>query len=306
MTKEELIAIFSKKKYLLDMGAGKLSKMFNCNIEEIYAVKNKIRSNIYNKKVPPKPKILLLDIETSPMRAYIWNRWNQYVSVDQTISEWFCICWSAKWLGSNEVFGDVLTSQEILEENDSTIMKSLWKVLDEANIVITHNGKRFDIPRINTRFILHNLPPTSSYTQIDTLEIARKNFSFSSNKLGALAQMFNIPTKLDTSFSLWSRCLQGDETALNYMLEYNKRDIEVLEGVYLKLLPWIKNHPNIGLYNNTKAAVCPNCGSAELTDIGFHYTNSNKYMLYRCKCGAISRVRVGELTKGNKPIMTNI
>jgi len=120
------------------------------------------------------------------------------------------ISWAAKWLGSQEVLSECLTPEEILEESDDRITKQLWSLMDQADIVIAHNGKRFDVPKMNSRFILAGLPPTSPYIQIDTKEVAAKQFGFSSNKLDALAGYFNIEHKDDTDFDLWKRCIDGD------------------------------------------------------------------------------------------------
>ena len=151
-------------------------------------------------------------------------------------------------IGEKEVYSNVLTPQEILNEDDGRIVKNLWKLLDEADIVIAHNGKKFDIPKINARFILNECPPPSFYKQIDTKEVAAKQFGFSSNKLDALAGYFGFKVKLDTDFSLWERCMRGDDEALQYMEIYNRHDVELLEEVYIRLRPWIKAHPNVALY----------------------------------------------------------
>ena len=128
------------------------------------------------------------------------------------------ICWSAKWLGSDEVFSECLTPEEILSEDDTRISKQLWLLMDQADIVIAHNGKKFDVPKMNSRFILAQLPPPSSYIQIDTKEVAAKQFGFSSNKLDALAGYFGIEHKDDTDFELWVRCMKGEQEALDYIL----------------------------------------------------------------------------------------
>ena len=248
---------------------------------------------------------MIFDIETAPLRAYVWSRWKQNIYLEQTISEWFMICWSAKWLGSEEVFSECLTPDEIKEEKDSRIVKQLWSLIDQADIVIAHNGKRFDVPKINSRFIMAGLPPTSTYIQIDTKEVAAKQFGFSSNKLDALAEYFNIEHKDDTDFELWANCMKGDQKALDYMESYNRKDVTILEKVYLKLRPWIKNHPNIGLYQEENVMVCPTCGSKDLEEDGsFYYTSANKYKIMRCSCGAISRMRNTSYPKDKKKNLT--
>ena len=204
---EKVLKLFREKTYLVIMGAGKISKRYNVSVEDVMAARKIIHAE---KKKKNKANILIFDIETAPLKAYVWRRWNQNIYLDQTISEWYMICWSAKWLGSKEVFSECLTPNEIKIESDDRIVKKLWTLIDQADIVIAHNGKRFDVPKINSRFIMAGLPPTSSYIQIDTKEVAAKQFGFSSNKLDALAGYFNIEHKDDTDFELWVNCMNGD------------------------------------------------------------------------------------------------
>ena len=183
MNTQQLLKLMKEKPYLLDMGKGLLSKRYNITPEGVVEAKRLYR----NKIEKPIAKILIFDIETSPMRAFIWNMWNNNTNLEQVISEWYCIAWSAKWLYSNDVMGDVLTPEEAIKEDDSRIVKSLWELFNQADIVVAHNGNKFDIPKMNARFIINDLPPTKPYFSIDTCLIARKQFGFSSNKLDALA-----------------------------------------------------------------------------------------------------------------------
>lgn len=212
------------------------------------------------------------------------------------------LTWAAKWLGSEEIMSDAVTPQEVLKEDDYRITKSIWKLLNQAEIVIAHNGKNFDIPKLNSRFILNGLPPTNPYRQIDTKEVAAKQFGFSSNKLDALAGYFGIEHKDDTDFKLWVRCLEGDKESLQYMEKYNKKDVAILEKVYLRLRPWIKGHPNVAVYIESENMVCPYCGSQHLqADADYVYTQVNKYLAYRCAdCGGISRKRTTDYPKDKR------
>lgn len=246
-----------------------------------------------------QPKILIFDIETSPMLAYVWGRFKQFVSLDQTVSEWFIISWSAKWLNNPNVMCDVLTSEEASNEDDSRITRSMWYLFNEADIVLAHNGSRFDVPKLNSRFLLNGLMPPNPYKQIDTLQVARKEFGFSSNKLDALAGYLGIEHKSDTNFNLWKRCLAGEQEALDYMLAYNIKDVEILEKVYLRLRPWIKNHPNVSLYLENEDETCPHCGSINVADTGtFSYTNVSKFSNVRClDCKGLARRRTSDYPK---------
>lgn len=299
---ERLVEEFLKRRYMLDMGKGKLSKYLKASEDDVLMAKKIAKKTIsygYINPVnnPKLPKILIFDIETSPLRAYIWSRWKQNIYLDQTISEWFMLSWSAKWLFSPDVMSDRLTGEEALAENDSRIVASIWKLIDEADIVVAHNGLAFDEKKINARFLLNGLPPTSPYQSIDTKVIASKQFGFSSNKLDALAGYFGFEVKLDTDFKLWDRCMRGEDEALKYMEIYNRHDVELLEEVYLKLRPWIKAHPNVALYLESKEPVCSNCGNIHLTFAGNYYTQTGKYDTYRCECGALSRVRTSSVPK---------
>lgn len=249
------------------------------------------------------PKILIFDIETSPLKAYIFatRLWNTNVNEEQVLSEWFALCWSAKWLFDDKIISDRLTSREARNEDDSRIVKSLWKLLDEADIVVAHNGDKFDVPNMNTRFIVNNLPPTSPYQTIDTCSIAKKQFGFSHNNLNALARVFGFKSKMETNFQLWKSCVDGDEVALQRMEKYNRHDVELLEEVYMKIRPWIHSHPNIGLYTEATEPICSNCGSRNITKTEkFYYTMTGKYELYKCECGAYIRVRTSSLSKDKR------
>lgn len=295
MNIKEIVKLMIEKPYYIEMGKGKLSKRFKCSPEDIVKARREVKN--FTKKTP---RILIFDLETAPLSAWVWGRWQQNVSLDATISEWFILCWSAKWLYSEYTMSDRLTSEEAINEDDSRIVKSLWKLIDEADIIIAHNANQADVKWMNTRFILNGLNPPSSYKVIDTLEVARKEFKFSSNKLDALAGYFNIPHKMDTNFQLWKDCLNGNEEALKYMSDYNIKDVQILEEVYIQLRPWIKNHPNCGNLLSSNIPICSICSSKKLEPIfdKYYYTTVGKYQLYRCKdCGAISRGRVN-LNKG--------
>lgn len=304
MTVSEIVTKFVEKNYLVGMGAGSLSKMFECSRNEIYDARESYYKQLEEKELEEEltrknnlPRILILDIETAPIRAYVWSRWKQNVSLSQTISEWFCLSWSAKWLFDSETLSDRLTGEEVLAESDGRMMKGLWDLLEEADMIVAHNGDQFDIPKINARFIVNGLPPTSPYKQIDTLKVARKQFGFSSNKLDALAIYFGFEKKIETSFELWSECMKGNEESLMYMEKYNRHDVELLEEVYLKLRPWIASHPNVALYSDITDPQCAHCGSIHMKESKPYYTSIGEYKTYRCGCGAINRVRFSSIPK---------
>ena len=302
MTVEEILKEFEQHPYLLSRGKRVLRTRLKSDDKTIEKAKT-----IYYNREKKLPKILIFDIETAPIRAFVWSLWKQDIAWNHTSSDWFILAWSAKWLYSSEVFAEHLTSEEAKNEDDSRILKKLWELVNEADIVVTHNGNRADIPWINTRFILNGMNPPTPYFSVDTCEVARRTFAFTSNKLDAIASYFGIDNKLETDFSLWVKCLQGDKKALEYMSIYNIKDVQILEEVYLKLRPWIKNHPNCGNLIDATIPTCASCGSenVELIEGQYYYTAVGKYQLYRCKdCGAISRGRKSILT--SRPKLTSV
>lgn len=306
MTKEEVIAFFKEKPYALEMGVNKLSFWLKADVDTIRIARAIVRKNMkefgttyhpkeveFKKEIPNALKVLFLDVETAPLIGYVWSRWQQNVGLDQTVSEWFIISWSAKWGGESEMINGVLTPEEAIHEDDSRIMIDLWNLLNTADCVVTHNGIRFDHKKINTRFLLNGLPPTRPFRVIDTLKAVKETFAFSSNKLDNLLIQFGFERKLGTDFGLWKNCMAGSQVALNKMSEYNDWDVIQLEKVFIKLKPWIKNFPNYVLYNDVEDTdICPTCGSKHLIEDGTYTTVANRYQLYRCSgCGNISRRR---------------
>jgi hypothetical protein len=246
------------------------------------------------------PKVLLLDIETAPILAYVWARWKQNVAMNQVAEDWQILTWAAKWLDDKHVYTGTAFDGENVHD-DAKMLWNLHGLLDEADIVIAHNGKRFDIPRINARLMKAGMAPPSPYKQIDTFIEAKKTFAFTSNRLDDLGDFLEVGRKKDTGgFSLWTRCLQGDASAWDKMLKYNIQDVKLLEKVYLALRAWMPNHPNLGVYTDDLEPQCPKCGGNHLQHRGYAYTQVGKYHRYQClDCGGWSRGRftINEIEK---------
>ena len=252
-------------------------------------------------------KILVFDIETAPLKQWAWSIWKAPFSFESVERDWFILTWSAKWLFSEEMMNDQITPEELKKEDDSRIVHSIWKLMDEADIVIAHNGIKFDIRKLNTRFLIHGFNNPSPYQVIDTLRHARKHLAFTSNRLDALGEILGVGRKIHTGFSLWLRCMEGDQEAINEMGDYNDQDVYLLEEVYLRLRPFIKPHPNMGLFIGDDVRVCATCGADEtkLEWTGQDYvTYANRYASFRCSsCGSIGRSRDSSTPKSVKKNM---
>ncbi len=255
-----------------------------------------------SKPALPGPKVLIYDIETAPILGYVWSLWENNVSLNQIHSDWHILSWSAKWLDSpakDVMYMDQRNAKNI--EDDTGILKEIWKLLDEADIVITQNGKHFDQKKLNARFVLNGMQPPSSYKHIDTKQIASKHFAFTSNKLAYMTdKLCTKYKKLDhakfAGFELWRECLAGNLEAWDEMELYNKHDVLALEELYHKLIPW-ETSINFNLYHDQEDHVCK-CGSTSFLKNGFYYTSAGKYQKHKCKtCGAETRDKVNLFSK---------
>jgi DNA polymerase elongation subunit (family B) len=232
-------------------------------------------------------KVLVFDVETLPIVAYAWKVWEENIGDAQIIKDWCILSWSAKWLHDDKIMSDVLTKREALTRNDERLVENFWLLLDEADVVIAHNGKRFDIKKINTRLWKHKLKKPSSYKVIDTLSAVKSVFSLNHNGQNAIAKFLQLQEKLDTDFALWEACDHGDTQALQYMSEYNGQDVRMLEEIYIEMRQLIPNHPDLRIYQGVTEG-CPVCFSTEYQDAGFYVAKSKRYPEYRCDdCGSI-------------------
>lgn len=234
-------------------------------------------------------KILFLDIETAPNLGYVWGMWEQ--NVIDFKKNWYMLSFAYKWQGEKKVTTHVLSDflgYNRDKENDKELVRKLWSLLDQADIVIAHNGDRFDLRKSNARFITHGFKPPSPYKSIDTLKIARKHFAFDSNKLDDLGKYLGVGRKIPhTGKHLWFGCMAGDKKSWAIMRKYNAHDVELLERVYLKLRAWATGHPKLNHYTRTSS--CPTCQSKQLRPRGFMYTATGKRARMSCdSCGAWS------------------
>jgi len=238
-----------------------------------------------------QPRILLYDIETSPNLSYTWGKWEQNVIDFHT--EWEMLSFAFKWLGESKI--TCISRPDFADKTDKSLIKALWKLIDEADIVIAHNGDEFDNKKANARFLAVGLPPPAPYKSVDTKKVAKAHFKFNSNSLDDLGRTLGVGRKVKHSgFDLWLGCMSGKKASWDEMCKYNKQDVALLERVYLKLQPWIAKHPNVSFIVDRPNG-CPKCGHAKLEARGYTRTSTNTYRKFVCKsCGGWCRSRVSE------------
>jgi RNase P subunit RPR2 len=235
------------------------------------------------------PRILNIDIETSPNRVYTWGTYNQFISLNQIEEPGGLLCFAASWVGEKEII-----FKSVYHDGKEEMLDEVWRLLDEADAVMGWNSQSFDVKHINREFVEAGYHPPSPYKHIDLLKTARQNFKFLSNKLDYIAGRLDIGNKIKHSgFELWRDVMNDDPKAWALFKRYNKQDIKLVDEAYEILKPWINSQLNFGIYEDEDKAVCKNCGHDKLEKIEQTYkTKVNEYAQFRCqKCGTISRSR---------------
>ena len=227
-------------------------------------------------------KVLTLDIETSPNLAHVWGLWNQNVSLVQLRDATEMLCFAAKWHDTNQIH-----FYSSFRDGRHEMVLAAYEMLDQADVVVHYNGTKFDIPHLNREFVELGLTPPAPYAQVDLLKVVKKNFRFPSNKLDYVASvMLGQQKAKHEGHKLWVDCMAGDESAWNLMETYNRQDVRITELLYDKLVPWMTNHPHLGLYNPSMIDACPQCGGDNLIKRGLMYTKLSAFQRYRCAdCG---------------------
>lgn len=229
-----------------------------------------------------KPNIALLDIECTPMQIWAYGLYD--TSAVKIEEDWYITGWSIKTLNGKSTTR-ILPDYPLYKRNkkdDKALMEELAFLLQDVDIIVAHNGDGFDIKKINTRLIIRGINPIPIEKTIDTLKIARSNFKFSSNKLDFICEALGIGRKIQLEKDIWYKCIKHDDpVAWEKMRRYNKHDTDLLEPLYYKFLPWIKNYPQY----HVKYEQCPRpgCGSKETIKRGPAYKPN--FWRYRCnKC----------------------
>ena len=234
--------------------------------------------------------ITYFDLETSPILGYAFQTYQTNLLSIEKESGLLAFAYKV-----NDGPVQVMSRRNYTERR---MVKKLWQLFDEADVLCAQNGDRFDIRVANKLFMRYGLNPPAPYKTLDTLKMARKYFKFDSNKLDDLGKFLLGERKLATNWKLWEDSMNGDEKALKTMEKYCKFDVELLYKVYQKLKPWHTGHPNYNVLNGTTVK-CPVCGGRTQRR-GFNITRTSKYQRHHCQeCGAWSQ---GERIKSDKVI----
>ena len=204
-------------------------------------------------------KRLFFDIETSYCEGWFWRpQFKTNITYDQVLKESKIICVCYKWQGSDKIY-----SLKWDKGNDKDLIRKFTEILLEADEVVGHNSDKFDLKWIRTRCLVHGAKSLPDFKSIDTLKISRSKFNFPSNRLDAIGKYLGFGGKKDTGgIQLWHDIIQRNSAkAMKEMVDYCKRDVELLEKIFLKLEGYAKPKTHIGVKVGNDSCSCPYCGS---------------------------------------------
>lgn len=225
-------------------------------------------------------RLLFWDIEMRPNLGYFWSLWPDSIAPVQLVEPARPMSWAARWYGEKRV--------HYMDERDGyqPMLDGIWTLLNEADAVVSWNGKGFDSKHMRASFTKAGMDIPAPWREIDLMQAVKSQMRFQSNKLDFVAKELGVGEKTHhTGFQLWIDCMAGDPKAWALMKKYNINDVDLLVDLYEKLLPWIPNHPNVSLINGIDGG-CTQCGSTDTQKRGFSYTNAGVFQRYRCNaCG---------------------
>ncbi len=227
-----------------------------------------------------KPKILFLDIETLPNITYAFDLYS-YKKPDMIIQEKSIITFAYKWLGDKEAH--VLKGKPY---DDKELCIAINSIIGEADYIVAHYGDKFDMRFINSRCLINGVSPVPRVPTVDTYKLAKKHFHLNANRLDYLGKILGVGRKINTAWKLWEDCAKGSTKAINSMAEYNRQDVNLLESVFKKMLPYVDSRINHQLFTTKPYVVCPCCGSHKVQRRGTIVNKITKRQRLQCTgCG---------------------
>lgn len=291
---------------LLGISKSSVNDNFNKYLNSISVQTDTAGQEVVTSIIDKKPRICIIDVETSASKVYCFGRFNQNFGQDNIYEEGgliLCACW--RWVGEDEIYSIWMTPEQLALRDDSEVARELFQVYQEADAVVMHNAKKFDHKVIQTRVLYWMLKELPVVKVIDTLQIAKSKLRLPSNKLDSIGEYFGLGRKIKTEgIRLWADVQEGSAEAMTRMVTYCQQDVNLLYNVYMLLrgLGSANSGFNAAQYYDDAAYRCRECGSLDLSLTGKHYyTQKGRYEELECnECGASIRTSDNLLSKAKK------
>jgi hypothetical protein len=117
----------------------------------------------------------------------------------------------------------------------------------EADAVATYNGASFDIPKLMGNFLVAGMLPASTAYADRHLQ-SRPQARLHLQQAGLCRAAFGLGEKLKhEGLQMWIDVMAGCPKAQRKMARYCAQDVRLLEDVYQRVLPYVHNHPHMGM-----------------------------------------------------------
>lgn len=237
-------------------------------------------------------KILTLDIERLCGLAPIFDQKVRFIHVSRWRRLPRTICFAANWYDQK----NVQFYAEWQEGGHRAMIEQAWRLLDEADIVVTFNGRAFDLKHLREGFVEYQLGEPSPWKDVDLYLAARNRLGYESRSLDHLCQRLGIPGKRGHYDDMQAEdACDGDPAAQRAIAAYNRQDVRATKGCYDRLLPHLSTHPNMALYveDSDGEGLCPKCPDPQpdtLVKRGPYPLGVSVFQRYWCKaCKSWSR-----------------
>jgi len=249
-------------------------------------------ADAFTASAPPAARVLLFDIERLPgsFTRDIWEprdlKYVNYIHPTSWSTMPTTLCGSWVWYGERRP-GFVAAWEN--PGDRFHVARRFRELLTEADVVVTFNGRRADLPWLRKDWVEAGIPTPRPFKDIDLYQVAKSALHLESASLAYLCAFLGLPGKQGRySADEAKTAAATDGPARRRLIKYSKADSVIMAPVLDKLRPYIRG-VNLGLYNMDDVARCPACGSDALTPDGWTSTTLTQYAAYRCECGAVSR-----------------
>lgn len=238
-----------------------------------------------------KPKILIVDIETSAIIGDSWVKFDTNLHYIRKPSE--VLSFAYQWNDKKTIGCETRQNQ-----TERQLLIKLVKLINSADIVVAQNGDKFDLKKIRTRLAIKKAGVMKPVLTVDTLKIAKRYYYFDGNSLDDLARYFGIGRKLKhPGYDMWLGVEKNDANSWRWMKKYNKHDVFLTHGVYPMIAPYHQTHPNLNTISGNVNR-CPKCLGKVLQKRGKVFTKTQVFQQYQCqKCQGWTRSRIADKMK---------
>lgn len=240
-----------------------------------------------------EPRIIFFDLETLPILREVLKVFpgiSAYPGLSLKASINSILCAGYRVYGEKKTHcinaWDFPTWEKDVN-SDRELCLAFYEILKDADAVVTQNGKSFDWRVFQTRLLINGLSPLPKIYHIDLKNIARSNLYLFNNRLNTLGEhLVNDKKMKHEGWEMWEKVYYRDQKAMNLMQKYCKKDVELLEKLFIILKPFIKV-PNYNVFQPVSAKpLCPNCGSTRFQSRGTYNSQTASFRRYACiDCG---------------------